>query len=500
MMGSMDMRTLGYFTVTRENLNRIMKDHCKFLTEDETYEYFGLLNKYHKNIINYAQDQVRKIQNLQDNTKLVDRRNSPVLTPEDEKDTNIIPDKDKDPYPWLAPEDPRRNMTDKEILEKFVDLSDSDLTKKEKEQLYKVLLKYKAAVSLRDEIGLCPNMEVELELTDTSPFFIRPFPIKESEKEVVDKDMRKGCLLGILKKGISSYNSPIMLIPRKLTGIPRIVTDFRHLNSRLVTLQPSIPLVRDTIQILGASGCEVLSLAAYHTLRLSKKSQKYCGIMPYYGSDSYLYQRLGMGLSVSPAIWQNFIQKVLQEIPNYRKNHLAIMDDCLVHSKKKDHMSHLINLFKALIRNGLKISPKKCKLSNAYHTLRLSKKSQKYCGIMPYYGSDSYLYQRLGMGLSVSPAIWQNFIQKVLQEIPNYRKNHLAIMDDCLVHSKKKDHMSHLINLFKALIRNGLKISPKKCKLSKTKLVYSMPSQSGARNQESPFSFNLTVQIGNFYY
>ena len=57
-----------------------------------------------------------------------------------------------------------------------------------------------------------------------------------------------------------------------------------------------------------------------------------------------------------------------------------------------------------------------------------------------------------------------------LQEIPNCRKNHLAIMDDCLVHSKKKDHMSHLINLFKALIRNGLKISPKKCKLFKTKL------------------------------
>ena len=59
MMGSMDMRTLGYFTVTRENLNRIMKDHCKFLTEEETYEYFGLLNKDHEDIINYAQDQVR---------------------------------------------------------------------------------------------------------------------------------------------------------------------------------------------------------------------------------------------------------------------------------------------------------------------------------------------------------------------------------------------------------------------------------------------------------
>ena len=219
---------------------------------------------------------------------------------------------------------------------------------------------------MRDEIGLCQNMEVELELRDETPFFIRPFPIKESDKDIVDKEMRKGCLLGILKKGMSSYSSPIMLIPRKLSGIPRIVTDFRHLNSRLVTLQPSIPLVKDAIQILGASGCETLSLAdlrdAYHTLRLSDRSKKFCGITPYYGSDSYLYQRLGMGLSVSPAIWQNFIQKVLQEIPDHRKNHLAIMDDCLVFSKKYDHLKHLTDLFKALIRNGLKISPRKCKL------------------------------------------------------------------------------------------------------------------------------------------
>ena len=69
---------------------------------------------------------------------------------------------------------------------------------------------------MRDEICLCKNMELELELKDETPFFIRSFPIKESDKDIVDKEMRKGCLLGILKKGMSSYSSPIMLIPRKL--------------------------------------------------------------------------------------------------------------------------------------------------------------------------------------------------------------------------------------------------------------------------------------------
>ena len=54
-------------------------------------------------------------------------------------------------------------------------------------------------------------------------------------------------------------------------------------------------------------------------MRLSAESQKYCGITPYYGSDTYLYQRLDMGLSVSPATWQTFMNKVLDEILN-RKN------------------------------------------------------------------------------------------------------------------------------------------------------------------------------------
>ena len=150
-----------------------------------------------------------------------------------------------------------------------------------------------------------------------------------------------------------------------MSGIPCIITDFRYLNSRLVRLNCSFPLVRDAIQIQGASECELISVIdlrdAYHTLRLSTESQKYHGITPYYGSDTYLYQRLHMGLSVSPAIWQTFINKVPDEIPE-RKHFLAIMDDCMIHSKRKYHLNYLIALLKAFIRNGLKISPRKCQL------------------------------------------------------------------------------------------------------------------------------------------
>ena len=45
-------------------------------------------------------------------------------------------------------------------------------------------------------------------------------------------------------------------------------------------------------------------------------------------------------------------------------------------------------------------------------------------------------------------------------------------MDDCIIHSKSKDHITHLIALLKALIRNGLKISPRKCQLFQQILTY----------------------------
>ena len=68
------------------------------------------------------------------------------------------------------------------------------------------------------------------------------------------------------------------------------------------------------------------------------------------------------------------------------------------------------------------------------------------------------------MGLGVSPAIWQTFINNVPDEIPD-RKHFLALMEDYMMHSKRKNHLNHLIALLKALIRNGLKISPRKCQL-----------------------------------
>ena len=126
------------------------------------------------------------------------------------------------------------------------------------------------------------------------------------------------------------------------------------------------PLVRDTFSVLGSSKCKVLSVLdlkdAFHSLRLSENSKRYCGILPYYGSASYLYQRMPMGLNISPSIWQSYINAILDCLQN-RKYCKAIMDDLLLFTPSKGlHIDKLEDLLKVLLKNGLKISPKKCQL------------------------------------------------------------------------------------------------------------------------------------------
>ena len=95
-----------------------------------------------------------------------------------------------DKYPWLDDSDERKHMTDREILHKYIDLEGSCLTKWEKQKLRNLIYEYKDAFSLRDEIGTCPNIKVEIDVMD-SPFFIRPFHAKEEDKAILDKEMKR---------------------------------------------------------------------------------------------------------------------------------------------------------------------------------------------------------------------------------------------------------------------------------------------------------------------
>ena len=85
-------------------------------------------------------------------------------------DTNVPTDDDK--YSWLDPDDKRRHVTDAEILRLKLNLEDSLLDDKGKEEFLTKTDDFHDIFSLRDKIGTCPFIEVHHKLKDETPFFV----------------------------------------------------------------------------------------------------------------------------------------------------------------------------------------------------------------------------------------------------------------------------------------------------------------------------------------
>ena len=341
-IGVLDLRSVGYFKVNYQKMITMAESRQTF----KMYHYQQVRKEPKEHIDEYFR--MSKIDSKRDNSK---------------SDNNTRGNTDK--YPWLNGDDPRRHQTDAEILCEKIDLKDSTLRKKERARLMKLILKYRDAFSLRDEIGECSNLVADIKVIDESPFFVRPFPLSETDKPFMDKGMERLVSLGVLTKNSTSHTSPVMLITRKLMNDKRPVVDLRLLNTRILRRNTSIPLMGDVLSILGNLECEVVGCVdiedAYHSIKLTEKSKEYCGILPYFGSPIYRYEVLPMGIACAPQIWMDYITLIMAELEQKNK-YIAIMDDLLLHSTKATHWKLLEQLFQSMCKNGLKLNPKKCQL------------------------------------------------------------------------------------------------------------------------------------------
>ena len=135
-------------------------------------------------------------------------------------------------------------MTDAEILRMKLNLTECLLNDKQKEEFLAKLDDFHDVFSFRDEIGTCPFIKVHLKLKDKTPFFVRPYPMQEEQKKVIQKEMNRLEHLGIIQKGLTGYNSLVVLVKR-------VCSNFQILNKKLLKINHAFPLVRDCIKQLG---------------------------------------------------------------------------------------------------------------------------------------------------------------------------------------------------------------------------------------------------------
>ena len=96
-LGCADMRSIGYFHIRRNVLQTELqsKEHCNFLSDSDTVEYFNLLTEDHNQMMEVTNTKLKE----REMDKL-DRKNS--NKPSYDEEHNY------DKYPWLDKNDPRR--------------------------------------------------------------------------------------------------------------------------------------------------------------------------------------------------------------------------------------------------------------------------------------------------------------------------------------------------------------------------------------------------------
>ena len=127
-IGIIALRLLGYYKIKQGILQQNLSRYYRFEKAEKLCEYF---NKF-VNTLKKEREQI---------------------SPEDR-------------CPWLDQDDEWRHMTDRDILDKYINLDNSCLHEEEKWEVIDMMFNYKEAFSLRDERGTCPNIEVEIDVTD----------------------------------------------------------------------------------------------------------------------------------------------------------------------------------------------------------------------------------------------------------------------------------------------------------------------------------------------
>ena len=169
--------------------------------------------------------------------------------------------------------------------------------------------------------------------------------------------------IGVLKKiNRSEWAAPTFIIPKK-DGTVRFISDFREVNKRIKRKPYPIPNIHDLL--LKLEGFQYgtsldLNMGYYH-IELSPDSKRICTIVLPWGK--YEYQRLPMGLSNSPDIFQDKMSTLMAGLEFVR----TYIDDLLVISKStfEDHLRKLEIVFQRIKEAGLTINANKsffCKI------------------------------------------------------------------------------------------------------------------------------------------
>ncbi len=264
---------------------------------------------------------------------------------------------------------------DKVFLEEF-DFTDTTLSLEEQQRVCQVLLKYKSTFVCEEypELGCTDLLTYHIKLKEGSkPFTSRAYRLDPQKMATLREQLNNLLKDDVIKPAESPYSSPVILV-RKPPELDeegnvkhtkwRCCLDFRRLNQDIVPDAYNLPDIRTLQDHIGMlSKPRLLTKVdmdrAFWQIPLDEESKPCTAFTTPYGN--FVCNRLPMGLSVSPSVWQRLVNMVMAGMDPFEV--MCYIDDLLIVSTTIER--HLELLEEVLIRlrdAKLKLKPSKCNI------------------------------------------------------------------------------------------------------------------------------------------
>ncbi len=193
---------------------------------------------------------------------------------------------------------------------------------------------------------------------DATPRFLKARPLPYAIKGKVDKELDNMESTGVISRiETSEWASPLVVVP-KVDGRVRITGDFKHtVNPNLCITQYPLAVPDDLFATVsnGITYSKLDGTNAYHQIEVDDNSKRFLVINTHRGL--FRYNTLPQGIASSPAIFQQFMDIMLMNLPQTG----AFVDDAITTgSTDADHLKHLKMILERMRQFNYKLSSNKC--------------------------------------------------------------------------------------------------------------------------------------------
>ena len=239
----------------------------------------------------------------------------------------------------------------------ITDLTQHISDQADRDELFSLLLRFSPVFNTTKHNIAKTSINHVINTIPHSPPACRAYPQPDKE-EVLYKIIQEFLAANLIDESHSPYAAPALLV-KKPDGSPRLVIDYKKLNSITIKDSSPLPNLEDVLRKLGKgySFFSKLDLkSGFYQLPINEHDKiKTAFITPF---GLYQFNVLPMGLKNSPPTFQKVMLDTLKDCRSFS---LVYLDDIIVFSSSfRQHLSHLEQVLQALFDKHIVLNPPKC--------------------------------------------------------------------------------------------------------------------------------------------